>query len=92
MSQKTNYSFDVHYPAHSGRTEAQRDELMGALGLSLQQLLEVQDSAARVSVSDSHKGPDNRIVELTTSLQDAKIAELLEAFSMRHGVLVTALE
>lgn len=92
MSQKTNFSFEVYYPAHSGSTEAQRDELMGALGLSLQQLLEVQDSAAKVVVSDSHKGPGNKIVELTTSLQDPQIAEILQAFSMRHGVVVATLE
>jgi hypothetical protein len=92
MSQKTNFSFEVYYPAHSGSTEAQRGELMGALGLSLQQLLEVQDSAAKVVVSDSHKGPGNKIVELTTSLQDPQIAELLQAFSMRHGVVVATLE
>lgn len=92
MSQKTNFTFDVHYPAHAGSTEAQRNELMGALDLSLQQLLATKDSGASVAVSDSHKGPDNKIVELTTSLQDAQLAELLEAFSMRHGVVVSALE
>jgi hypothetical protein len=92
MRLKTNFSFEVHYPVHSGSTPAQRDELMGALGLSLQQLLAAQDSAASVTVSDSHKGPDNKIVELTTSLQDPQIAELLQAFSLRHGVVVTALE
>jgi hypothetical protein len=92
MSQKTNFSFDVHYPAHSDSTPAQREDLMGSLGLSLEQLVQAQDPTASVAVSDSHKGPDNKIVELTTSLNDLQIAELLQAFSRRHGVVVSALE
>ena len=92
MNQKTNYSFDVQYPADSDSTEAQRNEVMSALGPALQQLLAVNDSAATVVVSDSHKGSGNKIVELTTLLQDAQIAEILHAFSGRHGVTVTAVE
>ena len=92
MSQKTNFSFDVYFPAQSDRTEAQRHDVMAGLGPALQQLLAVNDSAATVAVSDSHKGAGNKIVELTTTLQDARIAEILQAFSSRHGVTVTALE
>lgn len=92
MSQKTNYSFDVQYPADSDSTEVQRHEVMSTLGPALQQLLAVNDSAATVEVSDSHKGSGNKIVELTTSLLDAQITEVLQAFSGRHGVTVTALE
>ena len=92
MNQKTNYSFDVQYPADSDRTEVQRNEVMSSLGPVLQQLLAVNDSAATVVVSDSHKGSGNKIVELTTSLLDARITEVLQAFSGRHGVTVTAVE
>ena len=92
MNQKTNYSFDVQYPADSDRTEAQRNEVMSSLGPVLQQLLALHDSAATVVVSDSHKGSGNKIVELTTTLLDAQIAEVLQAFSGRNGVTVTAVE
>ena len=92
MSQKTNFSFDVYFPAQSDRTEAQRNDVMAGLVPALQQLLAASDNAATVVVSDSHKGAGNKIVELTTTLQDARIAELLQAFSSRHGVTVTALE
>lgn len=92
MNQKINYSFDVQYPADSDRSEAQRSQIMGRLGPALQQLLAVNDSAATVLVSDSHKGSSNKLVELTTTLLDAQITEVLQAFSSRHGVTVTALE
>jgi len=45
-----------------------------------------------VVVSDSHKGSDNKIVKLVTTLQDPQIAAALKAFSDQHGVTVTALE
>ena len=92
MNQKANYSFDVQYPANSNSTEVQRNEVMSTLGPALQQLLAVNDGAATVVVSDSHKGSSNKIVELTTTLLDAQIAEILQAFSVRLGVTVTALE
>ena len=92
MNQKTNYSFDVQYPADSDRTEAQRNEVMDSLEPALQQLLAVNDGRATVVISDSHKGSGNKLVELTTSLLDAQITEVLQAFSSRHGVTVTALE
>lgn len=92
MSVNTHFSFEVYYPAHADSSPAERDDLMGALGPSLQQLMAPQDPEATVAVSDSHKGPDNKIVELTTCLLDAQIAELLKAFSLRHGVVVSVLE
>lgn len=92
MAQKTNFSFDVQYPADSSRSEAQRDQLMDSLQTTLQQLLAAQDGEAEVAVSDSHRGSGNKLVELTTSLQDAQLAGLLKAFSDQHGVSVTALE
>ena len=92
MDQKTNYSFDVYYSAQSHSSEAQRNEVMASLGPALQQLIAVTDSAATVVVSDSQKGYGNKLVELTTTLPDAEIAAILQAFSSRHGVKVTALE
>jgi len=92
MSPQTHYSFEVQYPAHASSPKAQRDELMAALGLSLQQLAAVQDSTASVTVSDSHKGEDHKLVELTTHLQNPQMNDILQTFSQRHGVIVTPLE
>ena len=89
---KTNFSFDIQYPAGSQSTEAQRDELMDSLAPVLQALLAAQDKAATVTVSDSHRGDGNKLVELTTTLGDAEIANILKAFSARHGVVVTAFD
>ncbi|WP_309682517.1 hypothetical protein [Polaromonas sp.] len=89
---KTNFSFEVQYLAQSGAPQAERDALMQGLGPSLQALLARDDPGATVRVSSSHKGSDNKIVELSTRLQDAQIAALLQAFSGQHGVAVTALE
>lgn len=92
MRLKTNFSFEVQYPAHSDSTQAQRNHVMQSLGTTLQELLAVHDNQAAVVVSDSHKGDGNKIVELTTRLQDARIAEILKAFSEQHGMIVSALE
>ena len=92
MAPRTNFSFEVQFLAQSCVGKKQRDEVMADLGPSLQKLLAAGDAAATVSVSDSHKGSDNRIVELVTTLQDAQIARVLQTFSEQHGVSVTALE
>lgn len=92
MQAKTNFSFEVQYAEHSDSTQPERDALMNSLDTTLQQLLATKDSAAQVRVSDSHKGSGNKIVELTTTLQDAQIAEILQAFSAEHGVTVSAME
>jgi len=92
MALKTNFSFEVKYTADSSRSKAQRDEVMDSLQANLQQLLAAQDSEAEVLVSDSQHGSGNKLVELTTTLQDAQIANILKAFSEQHGVSVTAFE
>lgn len=92
MGQKTNFSFEVSYPAQSDRSDAERRELMGKLGPELMRLLAEDDSAATVAVSDSHKGDASKLVELTTTLSDAQIAGVLQAFTTHHGVIVEALE
>ena len=92
MSVNTNFSFEVQYPAHSDSTQSQRNEVMDSLGATLHDLVAAQDSAARVAVSDSPKGVGNKIVELTTNLPDARIAEILQSFSAQHGVTVSAVE
>ena len=92
MAQKTNFSFDVQYPADSSRSQAQRDQVMDSLQTTLQQLLAAQDREAEVVVSDSHRGSGNKLVELTTSLDDAPLAGVLKGFSDQHGVSITALE
>ena len=92
MSLKTNFSFEVQYPAHSDSALSERNDVMDSLQATLQGLLAAQDSAASVTVSDSHKGSDHKLIELTTSLQDAQIASILQSFSAQHGVTVSALE
>lgn len=89
---KTNFSFDIQYAATLHSTQAQRDAVMDALGPTLQTLLTEHDKAATVTVSDSHKGEGNKLVELSTTLDDARIAAILQAFSAHHGVLVSAFE
>jgi hypothetical protein len=92
MTMKTNFSFEVQYLAQSDRAQAEREALMGDLGPRLEKLLATGDSAASVQVSDSHKGGNHKIVELTTTLQDAQIEALLKAFAAQYGVRVDALE
>ena len=92
MAPKTNFSFEVQYTADSSSSKAQRHEVMDSLQATLQQLLAAQDREAEVLVSDSHRGINNKLVELTTTLQDVQLAGILKAFSEQHGVSVTAFE
>ena len=92
MNTKTNFSFELHYAETSTSTQAQRDQVMHALEPSLDALFTASDNTATIAVSDSHKGGDNKIVELTTTLQDTQIAEILKGFCDAHGVNITALE
>jgi len=92
MALKTNFSFEVQYTADSSSSKVQRDEVMDSLQATLQQLLAAQDREAEVMVSDSQRGDGNKLVELTTTLQDAQLAGILKAFSEQHGVSVTAFE
>lgn len=92
MVTKTNFSFELYYAAQSSSPLAQRDEVMRTLGPSLQALLASGDSTAVVTVSDSHKGSDNRIVELVTTLPDARIVEILTGFCERNGMTMDAVE
>ncbi|MDB5744103.1 MAG: hypothetical protein JWR68_2418 [Polaromonas sp.] len=92
MNQKTNFSFEVQYLPSADGNPAQLNDAIDALAPALQKLLAAHDGAATVAVSDSHKGSASKIVELTTTLQDAQIAEVLQAFSAQHAVKVSALE
>ena len=92
MNMKTNFSFDLYYAESSNSTQSQRDQVMRTLEPSLNTLFTARDSAAKVAVNDSHKGSDNKLVELVTTLQDAQIAEILKGFCDANGVTVTALE
>jgi hypothetical protein len=92
MSQKTNFSFEVQYVEGTATGKDERDGVMASLGPSLQALFAANDPSATVTVSDSHKGGDNKLIELVTTLQDGEIAGILQAFSGQHGVTVSALE
>lgn len=91
MTTKTNFSFEIFY-AQSSQGQPAGDDVMSTLGSTLQSLLATKDSAATVTVSDTHKGSNNKIIEITTTLQDAQLAEVLKAFSETHGLTVSALE
>jgi hypothetical protein len=92
MSPKTNFSFEVQYAEGTGAGKDERDGVMASLGPSLQKLFAAGDPAATVTVSDSHKGGGNKLIELVTTLPDGEIAGILQAFSGEHGVTVSALE
>ncbi|MCZ8258017.1 MAG: hypothetical protein O9327_20415 [Polaromonas sp.] len=92
MNVKTNFSFEVQYTAASSPAQSGPDGVMASLGPSLQKVFSAADPSSTVAVSDSHKGAGNKIVELVTTLQDAEIAKILQAFSGQHGVSVSALE
>ena len=92
MIPRTHFSFEINFPALSDAGTQQPGDTLASLGPALQKLLTAQDSQASVAISDSHKGAGSKLAELTTSLQDAQIADILQAFSAQHGVTVTALE
>lgn len=92
MNVKTNFSFEVQYTAASSPAQSGPDGVMASLGPSLQKVFAAGDPSATVAVSDSHKGAGNKLVELVTTLPDAEIATILQAFSGQHGVSVSALE
>ncbi len=92
MNPRTNFSFELQYLAQSAATQDEREGVMDSLGPSLQKLFAADDPSTTVTVSDSHKGEGNKIVELTTTLQDPQVAATLQAFSSRYGVAVSALE
>lgn len=98
---KTNFSFEVRYaaePVHApnrsatGATPEPRADVMQGLQALLQVQFGALDPAASVQVSDSHKGNNNKIVELVTTLQDDQIASALKVFCDAHGVEITAVE
>lgn len=92
---KTRFSFEVQYPAPTeaaGKPAAPHDTVMDTLESSLKTLLQAQDKAATVTVSDSHKGNDNKLVELVSTLQDEQLEKLLADFSAQHGLTINALE
>jgi hypothetical protein len=98
---KTNFSFEVQFaaPAEAGAgqllaggTPAQREDVMQRLEVLLQAQFEPLDASATVQVSESHRGENNKIVELVTTLQDEQIASALKRFCDAHGVTITALE
>lgn len=98
---KTNFSFEVQYAAPTetgagqpaaGGTPAQCDDVMQRLQGLLKAQFEPLDAFATVQVSESHRGANNKIAELVTTLQDGQIASTLKTFCEAHGVMITALE
>jgi hypothetical protein len=92
MSTKTNFSYELFFAERSAITTDQRNEVMRKLELSLNNAFKAQDSAAIVTVSDSHKGSYNKLIELVTALTDAQIEATLTQFCTQTGLTVTALE
>ena len=92
MDTKTNFSFELYYTDQSASSESQRREVMRNLGPSLQDLLAVTDSAAKVAVSDSHKGDGNKLIEITTKLPEADMYAVIKKFCDVNGVTIVVLE
>lgn len=88
----THFSYDVQFPAHSETPQAEREDIMASLSPSLEGLLSINDPAATVTDTESHKGEGHRIVELTTTLNDEQVGFAMKAFSRQHGLAVNALE
>ncbi|MEO8023369.1 hypothetical protein [Polaromonas sp.] len=92
MNLKTNFSFELQYPADAAIPYAQRDEVIRSVGPALQALFAGQDSTAVVTANDSQKGSHHKILEMVTTLDDAQIAAILKDFSEKHGLSIQALE
>lgn len=92
MNTTTNFSFELYYSAKSTADAGQREAVMRKLGPSLQALLTTKDGTATVIVSDSHKGSDNKIVEVSTTLPDAGVAEILKQFCDVSGLTANIVE
>lgn len=92
MNTLTNFSFELYYSATSVADAAQRDAVMQQLGSSLQALLSAQDNSAKVTVSDSHKGSDNKIVELVTTLPDPSVVKIVKGFCDASGLTMDVVE
>ena len=89
---KTNFSFELQYAALSPVSLEQRNTFMTTLEAKLLALLNVNDPTATVVIYNSHKGNDNKILELVTTASDAEIAALLKTFCSDNGIDVSALE
>ena len=93
MKFKTNFSFELQYDAASMADQAERSAFMATLESSLQKLLlEAGDTAAKVTLSNSHKGNANKIVEFVSTLTDQQLGEILTRFTTEHGVSMAPLE
>lgn len=88
----THFSFELYYAASSPCKPAERNAVMQQLGPSLQAALASHDGSATVTASDSHKGSDNQLVEVVSSLPDASIAALLKTFCDTNGLTLNLLE
>ena len=88
----TNFSYDVKFSEQNDTPVEDRKEVMDSLSDSLQGLLAVNDPDATVTDSDSPKGEDHKVIELTTTLDDEQVGAALKVFSKQHGLSISALE
>lgn len=92
MNTTTIFSFELFYSASATADADRRDTVMRTLDASLRALLADQDTSARIRISDSHKGVDNKIVEITTTLGDAALAGVLKQFCDTSGLTMNIVE
>jgi len=92
MNPKTNFSFELQYAPGAKTPYAERDAALDRTEPALQALFAAQDKGAAVSLDDSQKGSGSRILELSTTLDDAQIAGILKEFSEQHSLSISALE
>jgi hypothetical protein len=92
MNPKTSFSFELQYAPDAKTPYADRDTALGKAEPALQALFAAQDKGAAVSLNNSQKGSGSRILELSTTLDDAQIAVILKTFSEQNGLSISALE
>ena len=88
---KTNFSFELQYTTLP-MTQGKPDVVMLALESSLKSLLASIDDRASVTVSNSHKGNANKLLEIVATASDVQIKEVLRRFCEQNGVTVNAME
>ena len=90
---KTNFTFEIQYPAAPDHapTPAPTQDIEALMPKLLTQL-KAQDESASVTVGNSHKGQNSRIVEVVTALPDDAMAKILEAFTADNGVTAKAVD
>ncbi|RYX96803.1 MAG: hypothetical protein EOO28_05910 [Comamonadaceae bacterium] len=90
---KTTFTFEIQYPASPDTAPVPAPvQDIEALAPKLLEQLKAQDASATVTVGNSHKGQNSRIVDIVTKLPDEALAKILEKFTADEGVTANAVD